>query len=135
MKALDTNVLVRFFVEDPDDLQSAKQRPRAVEALSERSFVALTVVLELEWVLRGFYALAAKDIARVLHALAGIEHISLEDRDAVLAATAALESGLDFADALHVVRSDRASAFVTFDRQLVKRAAKLQLTPPVELLG
>jgi hypothetical protein len=63
--ALDTNVLVRFFVDDPDDAQAAKQRPYALQALSQRCFVPITVVLELEWVLRGFYELGPKDVARV----------------------------------------------------------------------
>jgi predicted nucleic-acid-binding protein len=76
MKALDTNVLARFFVNDADDAQAAKQRPAAVEALSGRSFVSVTVLLEFEWVLRGFYELATTDISRVLRALASIEHIS-----------------------------------------------------------
>ncbi len=57
MRALDTNVLARFFVDDTDDAQAAEQRPAAVAALSERSFVSVTVLLELEWVLRGFYEL------------------------------------------------------------------------------
>jgi predicted nucleic-acid-binding protein len=35
MRALDTNVLARFFVDDADDAQAAKQRPAAVAALSE----------------------------------------------------------------------------------------------------
>ncbi len=133
MRALDTNVLARFFVDDPDDAQAAKQRPAAVAALSERSFVSVTVLLELEWVLRGFYALPAKDVSRVLRALASIEHVTLEDRDAVLAAIDAFDKGLDFADALHLMRSSRASQFVTFDRRLVKRARKLQLPLPVDV--
>ena len=54
MKSLDTNVLARFFVDDPDDAEAAKQRPAAIEALAERCFVSVTVLLELEWVLRGF---------------------------------------------------------------------------------
>ena len=29
MKALDTNVLARFFIDDADDAQAAKQRPAA----------------------------------------------------------------------------------------------------------
>ncbi len=135
MKALDTNVLARFFVDDPDDAQAAQQRPAAVAALSERSFVSVTVLLELEWVMRGFYALPRKDIVRVVRALAGIEHVTLEDRDAVLGAVEAFDSGLDFADALHLARSSRASAFTTFDRQMAKRASKLGLTPPVALLA
>ena len=134
MRALDTNVLARFFVDDADDVQAAKQRPAAVAALSERAFVSVTVLLELEWVMRGFYGLPPADIARVLQALASIEHITLEDRGAVMAALDAFDKGLDFADALHVARSSRASAFATFDQRLAKRAKGLTLTLPVELL-
>jgi predicted nucleic-acid-binding protein len=134
MRALDTNVLARFFVDDPDDAQAAKQRPAAIAALAERSFVSVTVLLELEWVMRGFYELPNRDISRVLRALASIEHITLEDRGAVLAAVDAFDQGLDFADALHLARSARASGFATFDQRLAKRAKGLALTPPVELL-
>jgi predicted nucleic-acid-binding protein len=52
----------------------------------------------------------------------------------VLDALDAFERDLDFAGALHLTRSTRASAFVTFDRKLAKRAAGLQLAPPTELL-
>ncbi|KQP19585.1 type II toxin-antitoxin system VapC family toxin [Pseudorhodoferax sp. Leaf267] len=135
MRALDTNVLARFFVDDADDAQAALQRPAAIAAVSERSFVSVTVLLELEWVMRGFYKLPAKDVSRVMRALASIEHITLEDRDVVLAAIDAFDKGLDFADALHVARSARASRFATFDRKLARRAKALALTPPVELLG
>jgi len=134
MRALDTNVLARFFIDDPDDAQAAKQRPAAVAALSERSFVPVTVLLELEWVMRGFYELPQKEIARVLRALASIEHVTLEDRDAVLVAVDAFDKGLDFADALHIAGSSRASTFATFDQRLAKRAKGLALARSVELL-
>ena len=135
MRALDTNVLARFFVDDADDAQAAKQRPAAVAALSQRAFVSVTVLLELEWVMRGFYELPAKDVLRVLRALASIEHITLEDRDAVLVAVDTCEKGLDFADALHIARSSRASGFATFDQRLARRAKGLALVPAVELLA
>ena len=135
MRALDTNVLARFFVDDADDAQAARQRPAAVAALSERSYVPVTVLLELEWVMRGFYELPARDISRVLRALASIEHVTIEDRDAVLLAVDGFDKGLDFADALHIARSSRASGFATFDQRLAKRAKGLVLEPPVELLG
>jgi predicted nucleic-acid-binding protein len=134
VRALDTNVLARFFIDDIDDRQASLQRPAAIAALSERSFVSVTVLLELEWVMRGFYELPARDVLRVLRALASIEHITLEDRDAVLAAIDAFEKGLDFADSLHLARSTRASAFATFDQRLAKRAKTLALVPKVELL-
>ncbi len=134
MKSLDTNVLARFFVDDEDDPQAAKQRPAAVAAMSERAFVAATVLLEFEWVMRGFYKLPRPGIARVLRALAGIEHITLEDRDAVLVALDAYDAGLDFADAMHLARSVRTAGFATFDRALSKRARRLSLQPEVKLL-
>lgn len=135
MKALDTNVLARFFIDDADDAQAARQRPAAVAALSERAFVSVTVLLEFEWVMRGFYRLPPRETVRVLRALTGIEHLTIEDRDAVLVALDAFEQGLDFADALHVARASRASSFATFDQRLAKRAKSLALTPPVELLA
>ena len=135
MRALDANVLARFFVDDADDAQSARRRRAAIAALADRSYVSVTVWLELEWVMRGFYELPARDVSRVLRALSTIEHITLEDRDAVLVAVDAFDKGLDFADALHLARSFRASGFATFDQRLARRAKALALTPPVELLG
>ena len=135
MKALDTNVLARFFIDDADDPQASRQRPAATAAMAGRAFVSVTVVLELEWVMRGFYQLPPKEVAGVLRALASIAHIALEDRDAVLAAVDAFDKGMDFADALHLARSARASGFATFDKRLAKRANSLGLTPAVQLLG
>lgn len=135
MRALDTNVLARFFINDPDDPQAARQRPAALAALAQRSFVSATVVLEFEWVMRGFYELSSKEVGRVLRALASIEHVTVEDRDAILWAVEALDQGFDFADALHLARSSRASAFATFDQRLAKRARRLKSNPPVDLLG
>ncbi len=134
MRALDTNVLARFFIDDPDDRQAAIQRPAAIAALSERAFVSVTVLLEFEWVMRGFYGMTRRDVARVLRALVGIEHVTIEDQSTVLTALEAFDAGLDLADALHVCRSGRATRFATFDRRLVKRAASLTLPQEVELL-
>lgn len=52
-----------------------------------------------------------------------------------MAALDGFEKGLDFADALHVARSARASAFATFDKRLAKRAKSLALSPSVDLLA
>jgi predicted nucleic-acid-binding protein len=135
VKSLDTNVLARFLIDDPDDDQAADQRPAAAAILAERCFVSVTVILELEWVMRGFYDLPPGEFIRVVKALAGVAHVSLEDRDAVLAAVEAHAQGMDFADALHLARSSRASCFVTFDQRLARRAATLKVAPPVEVVG
>ncbi len=136
MQAIDTNVLARFFVNDPDDPQAAAQRPAATQAMSGRVLVSVTVLLEFEWVLRGFYQLPRRQVAQVLQALAGMDNVTLESRDEVLTALAACASpAVDFADALHLARSTRCAAFVTFDRKLARRAGALGLGPPVALLA
>lgn len=133
MKTFDTNILARFFVNDPDDAEATKQRPAAIHAMRERVFVSLTVVLEFGWVLRGFYELARADVIRVLRALAGMPNMQLQGRDEVLTAPEACAAHkLDFADALHVARSGRCTGFLTFNKAFDKRASKAGLTVPVE---
>jgi len=135
MKALDTNVLARFFIEDPDDAQAHKQRPAAMAAMGQRAYISITVVLEFEWLMRGFYKLSVPQITSVLRALLSIEHITVEARLELEQAVQAAEAGMDFADALHVLRSGRATGFLTFDQALVKRAAQTGLRPTAELLA
>ena len=135
MKALDTNVLARFFIEDPDDAQAHKQRPAAMAAMGQRACISITVVLEFEWLMRGFYKLSVPQTTSVLRALLSIEHITVEARLELEQAVQAAEAGMDFADALHVLRSGRATGFLTFDQALVKRAAQTGLRPTAELLA
>ncbi|MDP2806144.1 MAG: type II toxin-antitoxin system VapC family toxin [Gallionellaceae bacterium] len=132
MNAVDTNVLARFFINDEDDREAARQRPAAIAALSGAVFVPVSVVLEFEWVMRGFYELSRKDIQRVFESLCGLENVQIEDRSIVLAALDAYQQGLDFADALHLARADFCSTFLSFDQRLKKRAAAAGLSPAVE---
>jgi len=97
MIVLDTHILARFYVDDPKDSQAAKQRPiaRRIMADSTPLFVPLTVVLELEWVLRAFYGFGTEDFARVVEHLLGLAHVTVEDwprvSDAVCGRLAARE--------------------------------------------
>lgn len=132
MKAVDTNVLARFFIHDKDDCEAATQHPAAIAAMSNSVFVSLSVILEFEWVMRGFYELSRKDIQRIFESLCGLENIQIEDRSIVLTALNAYQSGLDFADALHLARADFCSAFLSFDQRIKKRATSANLLPLVE---
>ena len=135
MKAVDTNVLARFFINDPDEAEAALQKPAAVVVLSQPVFVPITVTLEFEWVMRGFYELPRADIERVFLALCGLENVTLEDRELVLSSLTAYGQGLDFADALHLARSSHCPALVSFDQRLQKRAKAAGLSPIVEMPG
>lgn len=130
MRALDTNVLVRLVT--ADDPAQAK---RAAEAFrSGRLWVAKTVLVETEWVLRYSYGLDQEAICGTFRKLLGYGPLEVEDRAAVLRALEWLEAGMDWADALHLASSGAAEWFVTFDRSLVARADSLKTAPPAELL-
>jgi predicted nucleic-acid-binding protein len=135
VKALDANILARHFVDDPWDPGSARQRAAAKAVLQQPCWVPVTVLLEFEWVLRGFYGFGPKAVNTVLRTLAGFGHVTLEDRAATSAAIDAHERGLDFADALHLARSGQAQALLTFDKKLASRSRRSGLTTVVELLG
>lgn len=125
MKAIDTNILARFFIDDPDDEQAAKQRPKAIEILQQPVYIPITVILEFEWVMRGFYKLDRADILQVYRVLLGFAHVEVEDYARVLQALDYYDQGMDFADSLHAVRSQDYQAFVTFDTKFAKRAKGL----------
>lgn len=136
MIAVDTNVLARFYCDDPDDPEAARQRPiaRRIVLESEAIFVPLTVVLELEWVLRGFYGLGPEAFGQVTDHLLGMPHVVVEGWESVKDAVALHQRGLDFADALHWARSRRCGRLVTFDdRRFARRARRLGGDPEVTL--
>jgi predicted nucleic-acid-binding protein len=136
MIAVDTNILARFYVDDPGDPEAARQRPiaRAIMTNSPSLFVPLTVVLELEWVLRAFYRFEPAQIVRVLEHLLGLGHVNTEESDRVAAALPLAADGMNFADALHLTGSQHCEALYTFDdRRFASRARRLGCAPPVEV--
>ncbi len=136
MIGLDTNVLARYYVEDSTDPQAAKQRLAARRLIEsgQALLVCKTVVLELEWVLRGYYRFEPAEVAAVLGHLLGLAHVTVEDRPAVERALRNLAAGLDFADALHHASYVACSRVASFDdRRFARRAGKLGLLPGVDL--
>jgi len=134
MLALDTNILARFYVDDPADNEAARQGliARRVLTKSPQLFVPLTVILELEWVLRAFYGFTAKDFVRVVKHLLGLTNVSVEEWPRVADALALHTEGLDFADALHLLASSHCTEFVTFDdHRFARRAKRLGTKPAV----
>ena len=126
MRAIDTNVLVRAFVQD-----DPAQAGRAQALLAKHQvFVPVTVMLELEWVLRSRYGFAPKVIALALEKIASLENAVIGERSAVVAATQSMARGWDFADGLHQALSSGCDDFATFDTTLAKRAKRNALTAP-----
>ena len=105
MIGLDTNVLVRYYTasSSKDDAATAKQCEAARQLVDggKRLMVSKTVMLELEWVLRGAYDVAPPIMQEVFLHLLSLSHVDIEDRVAVQSAVTALGQGFDFADAMH----------------------------------
>lgn len=127
MIALDTNVVVRFLVND-DPGQNRRAR-RLIEAGDVR--ISPTVLLEAEWVLRALYGQDTGGIHESFRRLLGLPGVLADEAQRVARALEWYGAGLDFADALHLALASGASAFVTFDAKLVRRARKLDGAPQV----
>ena len=121
MIAVDTNLIIRILTND-DPLQ-AKRAAKVFE--SNAIFVPKTVLLESEWVLRYAYDIEKQHIIIGFKKLLGLPNVAVEDAPAVHQAMAWYESGLDFADALHLASSKSAEGFATFDNKFSKKARKL----------
>jgi predicted nucleic-acid-binding protein len=120
MRAIDTNVLVRFLTADePTQFRRAR---KAIE--SGRIFLAKTVLLETEWVLRHLYGFAPADIVGAFDVLAAAAEIEIEDAATVYQALAWFQGGMDFADALHIASRGKSAQFLTFDKGLVSAARR-----------
>ena len=137
MIGLDTNVLARYYLAGFDaDAATARQQQAARRLLegSQRLHVAKTVLLELEWVMRGAYGSTRAQFAGVLEHLLASPQVTVEDRTSVEAALAGHRNGLDFADALHHASYRACEAMASFDdRRFARRANKLGMAPAVTM--
>jgi predicted nucleic-acid-binding protein len=122
--SVDTNILVRLVTQD-----DARQA-RAVDRLMARCanegqllWVPVTVVLELEWVLRTRANLAKAQFIQTMNALLSLVELSFESENAVEQALSDYQEGsADFGESLHVAlaRARQALPFWTFDRKAAK---------------
>jgi predicted nucleic-acid-binding protein len=130
MRAVDTNILARYYLND----DPAQARCAARILATGDVFVPKTVILELEWVLRSVAEQPADKVADCLKHLIALPGVTVEDHDEVEDALRHCRRGVDFADALHLAASQACSELLTFDdRGYARRAAKLGLKPPVKV--
>ena len=103
MPGLDTNVLVRWLVED-DDRQTLRAQKLFEAARSSQAslFVPVTVMLELEWVLRSRYQFDKATVLGAINALLETQELEFQDEAALERAMHLYRSGLaEFADCVH----------------------------------
>jgi predicted nucleic-acid-binding protein len=122
MIGLDTNVLVRFLVQD-DVRQSTRARELIQSAIDagDELFLNHIVLCETVWVLESAYKFKRARIADTLEKLLLAEHVVVERKDEVRTVLAAYRAGkADFAD--HIIAAvnvrNGCDETVTFDTEL-----------------
>ncbi|MCF6202754.1 MAG: type II toxin-antitoxin system VapC family toxin [Methylococcaceae bacterium] len=134
MIGLDTNILARYYIQDEADLEAEKQHESARKLIEsgESLMVCKTVLLEFEWVMRGYYQFTSSDVSDVFQHLLSLEHVIIEDRTATQQAIANFELGFDFADVLHHASYKDCTNVASFDdKKFARRAKRNGLMPSV----
>jgi predicted nucleic-acid-binding protein len=126
MAALDTNLLVRWLVaDDAGQVQVIERLLTEAAQGGQRFWVPVTVLLEVEWVLRSRYGFDKTAITHALDALLSTTELDFQEESAVEQALWHFRAATttDFADALHVAMSASAGRgpLLTLD----KKAARL----------
>ena len=128
MRAIDTNVVVRYLTGDQPE-----QASRARTAIdSGHVFVSTTVLLESDWVLRSVYGFSGEEGATALRAFAGLPSVSVDNPTLIAEALDRAEEGMDFGDALHLGAASHCETMLTFDRRFIEMAkdTSIRVTEP-----
>jgi predicted nucleic-acid-binding protein len=124
MAALDTNVLVRFLVQD-DATQLAAARKLIGRCVNEGKtlFIPISVSLELEWVLRSNFGFTKGVVLHTLSQLLSSAELGFESEAALELALVRYRDGTaDYADCVHAALATLAgeAPLWTFDKSAAK---------------
>jgi predicted nucleic-acid-binding protein len=122
MRGLDTNVLVRYLVQD-DKKQAEKASAAILKAVSgaKRCYINHAVLCELVWVLESAYDYPKDSIADVLNKILSTKQFDVDSKELVSHAVRDYSGGKgDFADYLigRVNRGKGCETTLTFDLAL-----------------
>lgn len=124
MAALDTNVLVRFLVEDDvAQLAAVRKLIRKCVSNGETLYVPVTVSLELEWVLRSSFGFSKSAVVQTLSQLLSSVELSFESEGPLEVALVLYGQGAaDYSDCLHAALAGAAGEqpLWTFDKAASK---------------
>lgn len=124
MNAVDTNVLLRYLVEDdPAQVRSAARFFARKCSVEDPCFINRIVLCEVVWVLSRIYRFTRDQIAATLEHLLNTRELLIEDYNEVAGALRDFREGVDFADALaaRINRRMGCDYTATFDRKASRR--------------
>lgn len=119
--AVDTNILARALTDD-----GTEQSRIASQCFRDNHvFIADTVILETEWLLRSRLKVPRAQIQRLFSTLLSWPNVGFADRARIVGTVIAHAQGVDFADALHTLAAKECELMLTFDDEFVDRAANI----------
>ena len=123
MIALDTNILVRYIVQD-NKIQ-AQKATKAIESLTPEmpAFISCIVLCEVNWVLKSVYKISKKDRIKALQNILSVAVFNIERLESCLKALKLYEAGpADFSDYLiqQIAWKEGCESVLTFDKKANK---------------
>lgn len=124
MKSIDTNVLVRYLVQD--DVAQSKKATQFIEKeydFENTIFISSIVLCELIWVLESAYEYPKKIIADVLEKILRTRQFSIENPDITWLSLHDYRTlNIDFSDGYiaHLNAANQCEYTVTFDKKALR---------------
>ncbi len=125
MVALDTNILVRYIMQD--DKTQSKKATQMIEGLTSDSpaFISCIVLCEFNWVLKSFYKIPKTDRLETLQSIVAVSVFDIERLGACMKALKLCEAGqADFSDYIiqQIAAQEGYDTVLTFDKKAQKSA-------------
>jgi predicted nucleic-acid-binding protein len=128
MIGIDTNILVRYLVQDDKEQSALVNTLFAHARPNNRLFVSSFVLVETIWVLNSVYGKALKDIGESLAKLCSSPRVSVQNAETI---KGMLGAGLDkdYMDKLiaESARHHSCNPILTFDKRLSKKLDDVSL--------
>ena len=124
MKALDTNILVRFLVKDDENQSESVYRLfKKAESEKDAFFVPLLVILETVWVLKAVYEISRPDILDAINDILYLPILKFEGQPTLKRFLIdAQENSADLSDVLIAcsARMSGCKTVLSFDKKATK---------------
>ena len=127
MIALDTNVLVRYALNDDAALAPLAQGLIA----GNECHVSVLALAEMGFVLASVYRATDTEIVALVHSLLALPTLHFEHEERLPAALAGVLAGIDWFDAM-LWAANANHPLATFDREFARQAARLGWQPAVQ---
>ncbi len=130
MVGVDTNVLMRIFVEDDPEQRATALAFMRARSDADPAFISAVVLAEVSWALTRIYNFSNAIARDTLDWLFESTNVVVEAGDLMRSAVAfAADNGADIADCIIVAIAENAGAekTVTFDKTAAKRIPGMEL--------